>query len=119
MGKTSKVAIRLLKLLKDANAPLYMCDDFMSWAKKSAADGAFLPARSHQIPTRNRALKDAFARHNLTGFKPKEVDVLLPNARIKVGVTTFDVEEVIRSLLTDPDLMKDENLLFSEQRGSF
>ena len=119
VGKTSKVAIRLLKLLKDANAPLYMFDELMSWAKEGASEGAFLPQRSHQIPTRNRALKEAFARHNLTGFKPKEVDVLLPNAKIKVGVSTFDVEEVIRSLLTDPELMKDENLLFPNRDDPF
>ncbi len=48
----------------------------------------------------------------MEGLVPITTAVHLPNANVSVNVTTFDAEAVFLSLLSDPIIFNEDNLLF-------
>ena len=52
---------------------------------------------------------------DLKGIYPTTESVFLPGRKIEVDMTVFNLEQSIYSLLTDPDLMNDDNLVFFDK----
>jgi len=57
-----------------------------------------------------------FERTNFGGMIPKTIIINLPISKQKVSVTVHDIRQAIYSILTDDSLMKDENLIFQEDK---
>jgi hypothetical protein len=112
MNQEEKAAVRLLKILKQAKAPLYVYDNIVKWATKAAANGVFKNIAIKQLPTKDTILKATASRFNMEGLVPITTAVHLPNANISVNVTTFDAEAVFLSLLSDPVIFNEDNILF-------
>ncbi len=112
MNNKEKAAVRLLKILKQAKAPLYVYDEIVKWARKAAINGVFSDLATKKLPTKQKILESTASRYNMEGLVPITVPVHLPNANVNVNVTTFDAEAVFLSLLSDPAIFNEENLLF-------
>ena len=102
--------VELLQILKDSNAPLYLYDSIMEWAHTTTARKQF--DFSDKPRSRETVLNEMYKELDLNSLKPKAVDFLLPDSRQKVKIVTHDFRAAVYSLLTDPDLMQDDNLLF-------
>ena len=89
-----KSQIELLAMLKAARAPYSL---FWKWAQSS---------------TRTSVIKELCRRYNLARMNPSTFKVKLPACGEVVELTTHDFLAQLLSLLTDPVLMRDENLLF-------
>lgn len=110
MDDDTKHLVKLLRLLRKADTPLYLFDQVVDWAMKAQNDGVLSPRKIH--PKRKGLVKQLKTRFNYNGLEPTNTVVKLPNAQVPVMVTTHCVEEAIRSLLTDTELMTDGNLDF-------
>ncbi len=111
MNEEEKAAVRLLKILKQAKAPLYVYDKIVKWATKAAVNGVFSNVAIKKLPTKKILEATAF-RYNMEGLVPITTAVHLPNANASVNVTTFDAKAVFLSLLSDPVIFNEDNLLF-------
>ena len=105
-----KFDIELLHILSKANCPIYLFDLIKSWARSVQLAKVNLTDNSSK--TRSQVIKELDKRFNLTGSKPKEIEVILPGSNETVRVVTHDFKEQLYSLLSDPAVMRDENLLF-------
>ena len=52
MNNREKAAVRLLKILKQAKAPLYVYDEIVKWAIKAAVNGVFTDLSTKKLPTK-------------------------------------------------------------------
>ena len=52
MNEEEKAAVRLLKILKQAKAPLYVYDKIVKWATKAAVNGVFSNVAIKKLPTK-------------------------------------------------------------------
>ena len=102
-----KIAAELLGLLQKSDAPLQLYDGIVDWAKSSFGGIA------EKIPYRRSALKSFCNRYNLQNFYPKEVPIYLPSADRTVTIVVNDLSACFYALLTNPMLMRKENLLFN------
>ena len=107
LGSEEVHLLRLLKLLK--GLPLGTFDSVLDWAETAAQDGLFNNS-GKKLPKRKKLLKMLKLRKGLDDFTPKQTPVQLPFAGIPINVTTFDVEEILISLLSDRNLMTPDNL---------
>ena len=105
-----KLDIELLHILSKANCPIYLFDVIKNWARSVQVANVNLTENSSK--TRSQVIKELDKRFNLTGSKPKEIEVILPGSNETVRVVTHDFKEQLYSLLSDPAVMRDENLLF-------
>ena len=98
----------LMHILKDAPATTY--DLVMEWTLHHRG----VIAASDRKPLLSRAvtLNTLLERLDTKGYMPYEEEIFLPNAKTKVKLVLHDIKQAIYSLLTDPRLMQDENLLF-------
>lgn len=102
--------LQLLELLQNANAPLHLFDSIMQWSREAAIVGQYnFEAPS---PSRKFLVNQLIGSTNMTPLLPIIIDFELPNAKEKVKVITHDIQRSIHSLLSDTELMKDENLIF-------
>ena len=99
--------IKLLKILKPY--PLKVYDQVIKWAHKSACSQV-----DFRVPPRKRQalLSDLEVRFNMKGSQPKPMSLFLPGCNQKVDLVVHDMKDLLYSLLTDPVVMRDENLLF-------
>ena len=58
-------------------------------------------------------IKHLQTRYNLSGTMPASTKVKLPSSE-EVNIVTHNLIEQLYSLLCDPDVMNDENLLFTD-----
>ena len=119
MSGQEEAAIRLLHILTKNRAPMKCYDAIKDWAFESQDCNVFDSGQSHFFPSRDKALKSASHRFNMNDLKPQSERVQLPNSKVQVDVHTFNLEAQICSLLQDPELMKDENLLFPDADDPF
>lgn len=103
-----RAQVSLLSILKDIGAPLNAYSKIMDWAAECHNDGYRFPIN---YPSRENVLQRMFDEFDLNGIKPKIVTLTLENGG-KAEVAVFDFLQMVRSLLSDPELMKDENLVF-------
>jgi Plavaka transposase len=106
-----EVEIRLLKLCTELEAPLYAFEEIMKWARHAFDAGYdFLPKQS----TYRDQVKKIEIWMGLENHRPKEIPVELPcdkRGNDTVDVTVFDFKTQLQSLLDDPVLNRDENLV--------
>jgi hypothetical protein len=112
MSEEEKAAIRLLKLLKKAKAPLYIYKDIVKWATKAAINGVFTDLGGNKLPSRSQMLKNVATRFNMEGLAPKTSLLHLPNANVSIKVTKFDTEAVLLNMLSDPAVFTEENMQY-------
>ncbi len=102
--------VELILLLDKINAPHYAFKEFMQWGTKLSATS--IQSSLMTPPLSRRAVLDQLcSRYNLEGTKPIKKKVVLPNAQVEIDIVTHDFMECLYSLLTDRELMQDDNLL--------
>ena len=102
--------LQLLQLLQKSNAPLHLYDSIMQWSRQAAIVGNFrFEAPS---PTRSTLLNELIETTNMKPLLPTIIDFELPHAKQHVKIILHDIQRSIHSLLTDLELMKEENLIF-------
>jgi Plavaka transposase len=112
--KEQKFEICLLKLCTEMEAPLYAFEEIMKWARKAVVEGYdFLPIQK-TYRTQIDKLEKWMCMEN---HRPEEISVNLPgfkNTIDTIKVTRFDFMTQVNSLLNDPVLNRDENLVINE-----
>ena len=110
------VGFNLMKILNKANSPLYLYDEIMNWATESTFTYNYDFEKSSGSSSRTKLKNFAFECSSSQHLKPIPKYVKIgPKKRSICEVITFDTIGMIHSLLSDPNLMKDENLLFDGQ----
>ena len=104
--------VDLLRILERKGVPLGCYDDIMKWSFRSAVTHGYKFDKEPQF--RKKIVKDLLNNTDLKGMIPEVIEFELPNSKQKVTITTHNVRHAIYSLLNDPDLMKEENLIFRE-----
>ena len=113
-----KPTMDLLKMLKTANAPLYLYSDIMKWAQRCTVDYKY-NFRFKQIPKRVDFMNNLVNRFDASGLKPKFTEIELPGAKCTVTITTHDFRQCLYSLLNDDLLLKEENFLLLNEDNIF
>jgi hypothetical protein len=102
--------IKLLKLLDEIGTPLYAYKAIMDWAKDAyLSNYDFNPRHSE----RNDAVKYLENLLHMNACRPKTIPVQLQGDNMKLEVVVFDVVAMLSSLLNDPELTQEENLVVS------
>ena len=112
--QSKQTEIYLLKLLTEIEAPLYAFQEIMKWARKAYTQGyQFLP-RQKSYRTQIDKLEIWMGMDNQ---RPEEVEVSLPGttADESIKVTRFDFRTQLFSLLDDPVLNREENLVINPE----
>jgi hypothetical protein len=100
--------LELLYLLQKSNVPIGMYDEIQKWARKSYSINPKVFFRSNL--TRKKALQIIENNLDAKGCKPIPVICQLPSLKHQVTIQTYDFISAIYSRLTDPVLMREENL---------
>jgi hypothetical protein len=111
--KSQQVEVCLLKLCTEMETPLYAFEEIMKWARHAFIEGYEFMPRQSTYRTQIDKLEIWMGMENQ---RPEEVSVDLPgiNGAIDViNVTRFDFTTQLRSLLDDPVLNRDENLVLN------
>ena len=98
----------LLKILHETNAPLYLYEKIVDWAIVSIENGFKF---ERKYPSREKLIKSMSKVCCLDQLSPMSSKLVL-STREEITINFFDFEQQCFSLLTDTDLMKDENLSF-------
>ena len=123
MPHSLEKSIKLLKLLGDHKTPLVLYEKIKSWHNDNKPnppstvphdpfDSESESAHCSSLPSMAAAVREAAKLFNMTGLEPKTTRIFLEKSKIYVKVSTFDFEEMLRDLLTDPLLARDENWAF-------
>ena len=108
------IGFNLTEILNKANSPLYLYDEIMTWASKSFNQYQYRFPESGPSSSRCKLKDFAFKSTSSNSLHPKSQFINIgPQRDVPVEVVKFDTIGMIHSLLSDPDLMKDENLLFT------
>ena len=105
---SDRANIELYHLLSKCHAPVYLFDDIQNWSFRNAS------VLSHSVPlTRTHFLDNMENKVHgkySESMKPRVDPIRLTSGRT-TAITTFSFEMGLISKLTDPELMKPENLL--------
>jgi hypothetical protein len=109
-----KSYLDLLKILGDANAPIYLFDQIVGWAFAANRNKLFeSPSMSREV-----ALKQFTKNAGVEAMWPEKTQLTLPNAKAKIENVRMDPMEAVLSLMSDSYLMKKEKLdMFQEEGG--
>jgi len=101
---------RLLKLLNEAQAPHFLFGEIMEWLHFCQEVGYNFEPSTHQRSTLIGRLRRWL---NLDDISPNIMQVSLryPHSTVVVPVTTFDFEQMFLSLVNDPMLTSNLDLL--------
>ena len=106
LTNSNLVEIELLKQLHDANAPHYLFQNILEWAKwAKELNYDFHP----ELMQRRSQINHLEKWLGLEYLRPKQVEVKLPGLTLpgyedEVSVTCFDFASMLQSLLTDKEL---------------
>ena len=106
-----EVYIKLLHILMDLDVPLNAYAEIMNWAVESYHSGHKFP---FNFPSREKVICKLSSQLHMDGMKPIQTQVTICNDE-KIKVTHFNFEEMCLSLLSDENLMSDENLTFHNE----
>jgi hypothetical protein len=104
-------AVELLSLLKSSRTSLNVYAKVVDWAFSCRFD-----LKARKLPTRKTVLQELDRRFHLSVVKPVYRQCILPSINLPIRVPVCPMMGVLFSLLTDPDLMKAENLNFVDPR---
>jgi hypothetical protein len=105
---TYKPDVELLHLLQKSNAPMSLYGDVQKWARKSFAINQDVFSRAHM--SRKKVLQLVEKKFDAAGWYPQSSTLVLPYANRRITIQTYDFSQAVYSLLTDPVLMREENL---------
>ena len=103
-----EVYIKLLHILMELDVPLNSYAQIMNWAVESYHSGHKFP---FNFPSREKVISKLSSQLHMVGMKPTQTQITICNDK-KINVTHFNFEEMCLSLLSDENLMSDENLIF-------
>jgi hypothetical protein len=110
IGKDTNHSIELMHLCKQARDPLYMFDGIQKWARDTIRDDpTYFEGPSIK---RQNVLNSLNERYCLEGYEPTVHNIGLPSGKL-IDVVIHDFDAAIFSLLSDPYLMQEENLLLN------
>ena len=112
-NKELRAQTELVTLIQRHKLPFKMYDEFMCWHKSIQDLGTLNFHATKDANVRETVLKNLKTRYGLND-EPNTTTYILPASGEEVQVTTHDFKDQLYSLLTDPELMKDENLLFCD-----
>ena len=108
-SSVQQAQIELITLLHNAHAPLYLIKSIWEWARQCILRDVDFS----QPCSRKKIVKDLKERYGQTGIcSPQCKSTILPNVQQPATVVKFDFLEQMYSLLSDDELMHDDNLLF-------
>ena len=102
-----RAQIDLIEMCTQAQCPIGFVDRINEWANKHSISGVDF---TKQAATRKATIKMLHTRYNNQGGKPNETTVFLSESKQTIKIVVHDFLQQLYSLLTDPDLMKGENL---------
>ena len=109
--KCDVAKIDLYEILRTSGAPKYLFEKIQKWAKDNA-----VALQSSMPSKRNTFLKiinsKMYGKELIDRMKPKVEDVVLRHGA-RIPVVYFSFRAALTSLLMNPQLMKDENLLLN------
>ena len=113
----NKHIIHLLKILRKAKGSLALFDDIMDWAVDASTQGVL---KAHdRTKSRSTHLSYILQGTQTMDLLPIQKEVYLPNAKLSISITTHNIEDCIISLLSDPEIFNDDNLLFFNEDDPF
>ena len=109
LSEEQELTYRILDVLQSSGAPLSCFEKIVELTQH---------AHKMQVPlkpvTREKALKDLRHRFKQEELSPRQTELELPSGMLAT-ITTIDFCAALGSLLSDPELMKDEHLLLYEK----
>ena len=115
-----KAGIQLLKLLQDANVPLYMFDSIINWAKNVQKDEAVDFSDPRISLSRDVLLKRIKLQCGLQSLRSTTIAMKLPGSGTNVSLVVVPFKQALFSMLTCPMCIQDENLVFIQDTpGAF
>ena len=103
-----KAKVELLKMLKFPGCPLFLFEKVLKWAGKAQlqnnVDFALLESTS-----REQKMNSLLDRFDFNGLEPNVQNITLPGSGEIIPLVTHDFMQSLYSLLSDSDLMKEEN----------
>lgn len=100
--------LKLYQFLQKIKAPLYAYDELMSSLSEISMSGHTFDVN---FTSRKCLIEEMKNRYGAHGTLPVMKKISLERGNV-IEVVTFDFLEMLRSLLTDPQCMQDENLTF-------
>ena len=104
--------IKLLRVLKQYAVPLSTFESVVEWSKDIYLSGYKFTTDGQGTCTRRPMMKKLIKRYNHLDTFPRVEALLLPHCQRRVNMVYHSFTAMLYSLLSHPDLMKDENLLF-------
>jgi hypothetical protein len=108
-----KACIELLYILKKSNAPLYLYDLIVQWAKKATATYQ-VNFTMNCIPSRSQIIESCKKQFDLKRIEPFEKPTCLRGSNTIIKIVVHDFMSSLYSLLIDEKLMNRNNLLLSD-----
>ena len=105
-----KTNVDLLHILKTCNTPLYMFDKIMNWARKATWVHKF-EFLATEISTREKFIESLKKQFDYSSLEPTTFELTLPGSKSKVNMVLHDFKQCFYSLLSDSQLMDENNLL--------
>jgi len=102
-------AIQLLSLLNTSKASFSLYEKIVKWRQSSKST-----TENKKMPTRKEVLKFLTNRYKVSGLMPQKKHCTLPSVGLDIDVPVHPFLGCIYSLLTSPELMKSENLIFKD-----
>jgi len=100
-------AIQLLSLLNTSKASFSLYEKMVKWRQSLLS-----ATENKKLPTRKEVLKFLTNQYKVSGLMPQKKTCTLPSIGLDIHVPVHPFLGCIYSLLTSPELMKSENLIF-------
>jgi len=101
--------IELLQILRNAKSPLYLFDEIISWTQRATIH--YNVKFDEDFLSRDKMIDIIQNRFGLKGLNPLSEKIYLKGCKSHVTLVFHDFQQCMYSILTDPELMKEENLL--------
>jgi hypothetical protein len=131
LGPRHTQAMKLMKILDEHGCPRVMYDKLRTWcedshkyhmAEEMETAGPALQAsqvKDLKLPNRDDLYKTLEEHFDMGGLRPKMISHQLPKSGVKLDIATFDFQEMVRSLLTNPNIADDGNWVFPDPDDPF
>ena len=107
-----RMNVELLYILMKANAPLNLFSKVKEWAHNSCINGINFGDKACLRDRREAYLNKLESQLNMDMGKANQIRLTLRGTNQIVPITVHDFERQVYSLLTDPFVMSDDNLIF-------
>ena len=105
--------VKLLIMLQEAKAPLYLYKSICNWIKEcNKNDPTFF---NEELYSRNVVFQ-RLEKHFKNNLQPQKIEITCPSTNEKINIVVHDFENSLKSLLSDQDLMQPENVLIDTQK---